>query len=477
MRLGTIRIGISDCFSGLLIRFGIDAVLTPEQPYIKNPNATTIHELNDDVLRKTFGHLDISDLCSAADVCQNFKRNARAVYLARSKGGCFCVRSNSISVEKMGKSESIRPRILLSVMRNFGKLSVSLAESAREQSARTLNLIGQYCGRYRIDIELTNFVFTNDVIPTMRPLLSRVRTLSLLSCMLQPGFNASEMLACCPELDALRIFLIKNLQGEHSALRFQVKIPKLKSLTIDCCKGIEDMSIVEFLEMNPQLVGVTIFECKNITSRIIPSIVQYTPRVEKVSFIQNIVMNDFFGNMEKLMQLSTLKTVGLGGPSAISLISISSIVSKLAAAQTPLETLLLWHCVSDEELVTQTAQLKTLKTLQLTNLYRMTMPDVIAIIKQLPELSSLWIFDMDILDTDLVNIIRSVPKLRCLTLRHSKPTFIDRKFYMEIVDAAAARAEKCCLELVFLRANHSALTVPTHLLEANEQFLHIKLGA
>lgn len=466
-----------------MIRCAIDDALTPEQPYqpcqshIQPKNATKIYDLNDDVLRRTFRHLDISDLCSVADVCKNFNQNARVVYLVRSKGGCFCVTANSINVEKMGKSERIRPRILFAVMRNFGNLSIRLEEPAREQSARKLNLIGQYCGRNPIDIELQNFVFTNDVIPNMRPLLSRFRKLSLQSCMVQPGFNASEMLACCPELDALRVCLIKDLQGAHSAICFQVKIPKLKSLTIYHCKGIEEQSIVEMLAMNPQLVEVSIFDCKNITSRIIPSIVQYNPRAEKVTFIQNIFLNDFFENVEKLMQLSALKAVGIGGPSAVSLISISSIVSQLAAAHTPLESLLLWHCVSDEELVTQTAQLKTLKSLQLTNLYRMKMPNIIAIIKQLPELTSLWIYDMDMVNTDLLTIIRSVRQLRYLTLRKNTPTVIDRKFYMEIVDAAAARVEKGCLELVFVSARNTALTVPTQLLEANEKLLNIELGA
>lgn len=458
-----------------------------QQPYLKSKiqhqSTTTIYDLNDHVIREIFGYLSVLDMCSVAEVSMNFKQNAQAVASGRFKLVRFGINIRSKRAKcRLGGSGG-NPEHLFAIMRNFGEslqdVSINLDESAHGHSQEILELVDEHCSESLKEIWLRNFILTDGLFPKIRPLLAGLQNISLDRCMCQPGFNGSEMVSFCSNLKSLRFRHLKNMDGEYSDLRFHARTPTLHSLHLEYCRGIKKASVVKFLKANPQLKTLNINGCKKITSRIIPSIVQHIPRVEELVFIQNVFTDDFYANVDQLMQLTALKRLAIGGGNAISPIPISSFIGKLAAARCPLESLSLWNVVSDVELISSVIELKTLKTLKLIHPSHMSVSDIITITSNLPEITELWIFVEGITATDLVQIIQCVPKLRDLRMFHpaaGPPVIYDAHLYMRIVDAAAARKVGGCLNLILVRfpgAPIPTIDVPKRLLKAHQGSLRI----
>lgn len=114
-------------------------------------SATSIVELNGDVLRETFQHLSDGDLCAVADVCSTFKRNAQAEFSSHYRNGLFRATPQRLGAE----------------LRNFGSClrspQIELSASYRRMLHRSkmpLELIFKYCGEALIEVHFINFTFS-----------------------------------------------------------------------------------------------------------------------------------------------------------------------------------------------------------------------------------------------------------------------------------------------------------------------------
>lgn len=125
---------------------------------------TTIHHLNDYVVRKIFSNLIDFELCVVAKVCSDFKRNAT-----------FSLRHKRFDIVVVPwKNYLLRLKRLPPLFREFRSLMVSIDiysdASFCNLFLQVLEMIGQYCGETLT--ELRQCTFTADVVSKLWPLLT-----------------------------------------------------------------------------------------------------------------------------------------------------------------------------------------------------------------------------------------------------------------------------------------------------------------
>lgn len=436
-----------------------------------------VQDMDDHVLREIFEYLDVIDLTSIADVCSVFKRNAQTEFFVRYRTKPFYIEVRSNDVATDFKYNEIHLRRLPAIMRNFGTLihtlEIVLCETARRWSPNVMELVSQHCAGTLCQFGLHQFLLTNEIIPTIRPLLSRLHKLELCNCFWDLEFDVSTMFSKCTELQELELWGIRNLNYEYVDFNLRSNVPKLQSICVTSC-GLRKRSIVKFLKANHQLKEIEILGCKRITSRIIQPIVQYTPQIETLRFTSNVFTQDLYANAKLLEKLTSLKSLQIDGFNRC----ISPIIRQVSVARLPLECLLLWQFEFDKELIAVMTEMKKLKELVLIAGSNMKVTDVIGIIKNIDELTDMTLFDVDTLEpTDLPEIIRCAPKLRSLKFRLpydvSDSVLLDPDIYQDILRAIGDRKAKNRLELVLRPYPHHTIDVPMELLKSNESLLKI----
>lgn len=150
----------------------------PKRMCIRSP--TTILDLNDYVLRKVFSHLNDFNLCSVANVCSSFKRNAHKIFLLRHTEKRYDI------VIIPWRNYRKRLQRLPSILQTFGFLIKSLViytdTSFCDLTYCVLESVGRYCNQTLIELCLQQFAITADIISLLRPLLGRLKTLELERC-------------------------------------------------------------------------------------------------------------------------------------------------------------------------------------------------------------------------------------------------------------------------------------------------------
>lgn len=432
-------------------------------------SSTKIHDLNDDVLREVFKNINDFEMSAVADVCTTFGRTAEALFSSRFQQNSF-----SIYIPFTRKGESFDFRPLHSLLRRFGKsmqsLDISLNNRNPVYCLRVMKMVDRYCGEKLKELLLSSIGFTADLMPILRSLLSRIQTLRLEGCRFGEEFignEASEIFPFCSELRTLWIEYPKHLNWP-----VRVKLPKLESFSVVLDEAITNKNIETILELNPQLKEIKIQCCIIITSKIIQSITRYAPRIEKITICFVGKTHDFAQNLKHLKSLTLLKSLDLGCAGE----RISSVINELAAANIPLETLKIMRSVSDDELTKAIANLRRLKELRLERNTNMKASDVLMIAKNLDELTELSIEVKEFTGNDLLETIRSAPKLRKLELNvltEYKAAILDSVWYMEISGVIATRRENSALEITL---GKSVVNVPEEMLKAHHHLLKIRFA-
>lgn len=206
--------------------------------------------------------------------------------------------------------------------------------------------------------------------------------------------------------------------------------------------------------------------CRNIPSRIFKSVVQYTPRIEKLTLANNDDDGAFVENASHLKKLTALKELQIDCHYE----PFSSVINHLAEANVPLESLRLLAFVADQELFNGISKFKNLKTLKLFYGNNMKISDVLGMVRCLSNLSDLRVNDVTITANDYLEVVRCAPKLQHLQLELFHQVTLDVELYTQILAAVATREEKSRLKLGFMR---SSVTVPQETLVANLHLLEI----
>lgn len=443
---------------------------SPKQTLSSSPvdmsSATTIDDLNDDVLRAIFTHLSASELCVVADVCSAFTRNAQAEFSSRYKMVDFLVGREQ---EYRQYKNPLHLRQLAPALRNFGQsiVSIGISLERHEQSSQAVKFITQYCGASLKEMALENIKFTFGMILKLQPLLSRLGALKLYDCKWESNRDASTMLSFCPELHTL------ECRGEclHNA---RVTFPKLSSLSIRYDFDISDQSINYLLAVNPPLREINIIGCQHSnTSRIIQSIVQHTPGVEKISLLINSEnKSDFIESAKQFKRLTALKSLNIGCFDE----SFSPVLNELAAAHIPLEHLHLFDLLPDAQLLNEMAKWSQLREFGLEFVRNLPIGNVLRIVCGLSELTKLSLIDVGLCKTDLIKIVRCAPKLRKLefSLWREFVLKFEVDLFMRIRNVVAKRKDKSPGLLILIEKENSKLNVPKELQIANEKFLKVE---
>lgn len=437
---------------------------------------TSIHDLNDHVLQKTFGHLDQYDLSDVAGVCSTFQRNAQAVFGLRYKTIDYIFQFHRTDCDCMYHRDDMYR--LNSALRNFGSLInslvICLTDTPHNRSAEVMELMNRYCGANLKEFYLMHGRFTSELILTMQSLLSQIQRLYLYECRWEsPSWtDITKMFSFCSELELLWIKSARNFHEEPFDFQIRVTIPKLKSYSIEDCKGIKKKSIEKFLKMNTFLEKIQIIGCQKITNRILPSIVKHQPQLKSISFMYTPSTSDFVENAKCLRNLSALTSLQLD----CNFLAISSLLNELSAARIPLEMLALSQFTSNEEFVTGFSGLKKLKKLVMIGANKMKMPEITEIILNLSELNTLTLALHALRASDLVEIIRCAPKLNDLVfyIHLTDSSTLDGNWYMKILDVVTKRTEKCRLDIT-LWGKNDVLNVADELLQTNQEFLQITI--
>lgn len=445
--------------------------MSQSNDFVQSASTTTVYDLNDYNLRDIFDHLDDKDLCSVADVCFAFKRNAEAEFSARYRFDCYFF--NDEQDENYDwKTYQIDLLHLSSLLRNFGSLitafDISLTDAVNNHSQEVLEMIIKNCGESLVKLSLLNVRFTADMIRKMIPMLARLEEFHVKMCRWVSMASMFEMFSHCAELETLYLDAFQNFDDKHFDFPIRYTIPKLHTLDLEGCDVMRAKSLLKFIKLNPQLEKLAMIGCKKITSRFIPPMVQYIPNIEELLYMHNIFTNDFFENVKHLKHLRALKSLQIDFDS----MSISSFINELAAGEVPLESLKIWNFKADKELVNGISKLKKLRQLELVGRSDFNESELEEIVMNLPELRHLYTHIKP--TTDLANIVRFAPKLRYLRFDTEFDYTLDVTLYSEMLDAVSKRKNRCPMVLsMFTRGQDFLLDVPEKLLKANQDLLRV----
>lgn len=176
---------------------------------------TTIADLNDDCLLELCEYMDLSDLCTFADVCHQFQRIAGLHF-----GSVKCLALRHVDMNAL---DHLSVRTKCSFLRNFGPLFNSLQiEASGYNDQFWINVIMQYClGDGALAALTLNGCFIDEETGLKLPsLLHNLTTLRMERCIV-----------------ADRLGFLRNF-------------PKLEEFTDDF---LDDDEFGEFLMMNPQM--------------------------------------------------------------------------------------------------------------------------------------------------------------------------------------------------------------------------------
>lgn len=412
-------------------------------------------DLIDDVLREIFRNLNARDLCSVADVCSAFKRNAQTEFALRYKDLNFIpFRRDKDSYDITTKTFHLRQ--MAPVLRNFGQSLNAIhimAPMTTQHSHRMMEIIDQHHGASLRDLSLVIFEFSADLVQKLRPFLSRLQRLVLSCCSWTSKSVALEMFSFCGELETL---VISGSIYEFDAC---VALPKLKTLTF-FGTDVSNETIENFLAARPPLNEIIMDGCSGITSEIIPILAECAPEIKKI-VLKNIsgLGNGFVENAKQLNRLTALKTLRIdcGGVTA------TPILKELAS---DVECLELDNFRSDSEFATELSGLKQLKKLSLFPRENLEVSDISMILSCLNELTELHLYNGSIVD--LVEIVRSAPKLLKLGYESRIASSMDADLFMQIRNVVAERKQPCPLVLAWLYdLDENQLNVPEGILKIN----------
>lgn len=379
-------------------------------------STTTIQDLNDHVLGETFKYLRLSDLCSAADVCYNFKRNAQAEFSMRYSqykvvNLSIGWRKSEIKYWRMEESALINISQSSSIFRNFGAsmefLKIKLEPSKQQFSSKVIEPVIQYCGETLKGLDCKHIKFTADLVLKLRPLLSQLQEIDVRYPYWESQQTANDMFSSCSKLQKLQFGGHPYKNALNLDFPIRRNIATLESVIIYNCPLIRKQTFIKFLKVNPQLKRIEVRTLDLFPPEVVHSIAQYCPQIEKIVFIGWSKSPAKRFKPEHLKHSIALKTLDFNCRRA----SIPSVISEFIAACSSLECLQLSSVKSNRKLVEMISQMENLRKLSLLDPKCMRWDDILEIVSNLKELTHLALRVVIPPPTALVDIVRRSPKL------------------------------------------------------------------
>lgn len=188
--------------------------MAPKNESAQPTPTTTIADLNDDVLRKTFMYLGDNALCAVADVCSVFKRNAQKEFRLRSES------------KKRLDYVKERDKCSFAKIHNFGHF-IRAIEIDFSTSDQFMSKINQYCGEALEELRFQDsYKITDKTVAYLLPFLPQLTVMAIYKCEWE-GESLPKMMSLCSELERIQI---EDKIGSPRPLLdgMCVKMPKLK---------------------------------------------------------------------------------------------------------------------------------------------------------------------------------------------------------------------------------------------------------
>lgn len=479
-------------------------VLTRPTP---SNDATVILCLNDDCLLEVFKWLNLIDLCAVADTCSRFRENAKICFEFSKKNNLIL--PDDIVGDSFSVNENEAILNTARVLRNFGKNIIEYKEKtttnnrirSNNNSASTawrlvfrrkiIKLLNQYCRGNLIELQFMIFIFDDEAVLMMRPLLGSIKKLSFMLC----GINETllhNLPSWCPELQEFllhKVFSNRIRPGMPVGFEYErflrtalfQPFHKLEKIVFVRCDMLAD-DIKEVLKCNPQLKGIIVNE-NCVDDDIFQIIAEHASQIEFLSVGLLDRRDSRNSNLLYLRQLKRLQTFKLMISPSIgwSTYYMAWSLNNISGANIPLKKLQLAYAdfslYARNEIITEIKKFKQLQVLDLLKVKGLTEPLIADACKNLPELSKLDV-KMDFTPTRecILEIIGNANKLASLKIVIIEPEdskiCIDVKTYMEMVNILEKRHEKTQLK-VELDTHAYRLNVPFDLVRAHKDRLSI----
>lgn len=416
-----------------------------------------LHALNDDCLEHVFKLFKLLDLSVAADVCVRFQFHALQAFKLKYK--------HAINRAHVAEFKN-RPEKFEDMLRNFGSLIHSLAidqKTLKIDAIDQLKLIGKYAPALK---HLTLFNFgVDEYVNDLRPLFSKLETLSLSSCGFTDG--AEELLTPCAELKHLSMddFDWDNVCIDHA-------FPKLEEVHMNGCSTVDDAEFKKFIQLNPTLKKLSISGNSELKSAsIFQAIGQYSKNLVELEIDQENFERKLFqkcalslGRLGSLKKL-TLNNIGL---------SATPLLKKLAVKAVPLEHLSLKKGSIDSDAIKSMSELLKLNHIELENIKNLT-DDHVNELAKLPQLRAVHLEGStaeDITTVGLRNMLNHAKVLSHLVLKRATNIQIGMNDYSAMLKSVQDRPQKIKLEIE-ITGDGDKIDVPDEVLSVNREWLWI----
>lgn len=454
-------------------------------------STTTVLHLNDDCLLEVFKYLNLQDLCSVADVCCRFRKNAQDQF-SYSDFKHIGFRNDFYQSSETDDQKLVQTS---RVLRNFGAYIKSVynvngggdyfTEYRSKYHMRTIELMSLHCSESLIELDLVIYNMTIAIGTILRPVLANLRKLTLREGLFSDLF-LSTLPLWTPELRELRFMHMCNRRGELKVICFdglRQSWPKLTKLTLFDVDFVKNEDIDGFLMRNQQLKEIEIVNCRNIDDRIWQSIATHVPLIEAIRFNQCIPTN--VCNVKHLNQLTRLRSLDLSTSLKDSADYLTSAVCVVGAAQIAIEKLNLSKVdfsKGSAQFVDGISKLKHLKSLRIDKTTGLAAPDICKICKSLSQLTKINLIgnELSLTFDNLLEMIRYLDKLETLFFLKSRfmdkdeRICIDADAYTRLVQAVGQRRERNHLLLCVSRPHYTAI-IPTELIKRHKDSLTLIL--
>lgn len=403
---------------------------------ISSTGATAILDLNDDCLLEVFEYLDLLDLCSVADVCSRFRRNAKAcVKYSNKKYLCLTddIKGDGDTMDQFMRKAS-------KILRHFGASFATIDgnkmcrkhnrwsdESKVICRQRIMELIVKYCSGTLTGLAFSGIDLTDEMLRLIRPMLGRLQKLGLFEVTIGESF-VNMLPLWSPELRVLTLLLRdnRNATAETSAMRFDglhQPFKKLQKISLYFAGTLKSVDIEEMLKANPQLKEIELGRCRNLDNQVVRSIVNCTPDIETLNLDPKFLEQGDASHFGLLRNLKIL-TFGFSDPPS-DLEHIVSAIREIGQANIPLKKLRLYNTYCDlyaDQFVEELSKLKTLEMLVLSHVPGYTKSHIQNICKYCPELREMVLQSGLILNPDFISeVIRTASdKLELLSISPEK---------------------------------------------------------
>lgn len=441
----------------------IENVALPEPKRKRRPRIEKLMDLNADCLMVIFQEMDPKTLSKVADTCDRLRNLAKYHFQLKHTDFDFESFGDALrfATDRLDDAELF--------FRHFGDQIVSLKINSstfvpfNNISNEILLLIKRYCYQLK-ELKLDEFDLGSETTDIIGPLFNLLENLTLydcsfIDCNLGPTENLKRL-----TLDGADCDLWSDILWQH--------YPKLESIRFVHARFLNNDAIVQFVNMNPTLKRVSFNDCYLISSSVFKAIGKLE-QLEEFEYIYGGFSAELSYEND-LNYLSSLRNLKVLKFDSFAPYSPHRLIEKFVINGIAIEHLMLrCNATGDDELFNNIAKVNTLKVLHLFDA-NLNEQHILNIVKSLKHLETLNIRSQKILTRyGITTVIQEAIRLTRLDI-DVENFVLNLPTYLDILAIVQKREQITKLELTVYGTSEQ-LTVPNEVAKGkNEKWLCVK---